>query len=414
MIYINIIWQLIVIDRCEFFERKLNTGNDILRYESFAAYHRFSLGSETSLDLEFMIHFRSFLHKPFKSLREGMWPNSAFLLFVGAIISLEEPEGLVTLNHVLFRRYVEARDPIQPWLVAFTRNGSKKCAKCIPVLEQVAARSEGYIFVGIVDQDREVFLTQDYGVEKNWTIFLFNKDGYHKLLFPCDYQKYYRLLLDNLPDAVLEADASWIESAERKPSAILFTSRFKVPNMWRAIAGFFQNRGLRIGLCTEQEMFQKFNVIRIPSVLYLNKSGSYPVQNVPDYKTLRKYLDAVRRNKVPPVPPKIQRLFLSSQFKQECKAGRICVFHVSQSLDPRFAMKETRFSDERLRFFSGTTDVPYEFMKQGELWIFDGNGTGLNPVTDIQELDDMIKFTVKGTIKWSPFGEYVKKKDENL
>ena len=71
-------------------------------------------------------------------------------------------------------------------------------------------------------------------------------------------------------------------------------------------------------------------------------------------------------------------------------------------------MRETRFSDERLRFFSGTKDLPYKFMKTDEIWIFNGDGTGLNPVTDIQELDDMIKFTLKGQIKWSPISEYEK------
>lgn len=47
-------------------------------------------------------------------------------------------------------------------------------------------------------------------------------------------------------------------------------------------------------------------------------------------------------------------------------------------------------------------------MKEDELWIFKGDGTGLNPVTDIQDLDDMIKFTLRGSIKWTPMSEYLR------
>ncbi|OHT13404.1 hypothetical protein TRFO_16362 [Tritrichomonas foetus] len=321
--------------------------------------------------------------------------------------SLEEPEGLVTLNRVLFRRYVETRDPSQPWLVAFVRNGSKKCAKCIPYLEQVAERSYGYMFVGIVDQDKEPVLTLDYNVQKNWTIFLFNKDGHTQIPYPCDPQKYYRLLVDNLPNYVLDADPSWIESSKKKPSAILFSSRFKVPHMWRAISGYFKDI-LRIGLCTESEFFDKFEITRTPAVLYINSSGKYLVQNVQDYKTLRNQLNLMRRNKLLEVKPNIQRFFLSSQFKDECKGDTICVFHSSRSIDQRFVLKETRFNDARLRFFSGFTDLPYKFMKENELWIFSGDGTGVNPVNDIQDLDDMIKFHLRGNIKWTPLQEYTK------
>jgi hypothetical protein len=329
-----------------------------------------------------------------------------FQLFLALLSAIEEPEGLVTMNRVFFRRYVEAREPYQPWLVAFTRNGSKKCRYCIPLLEQVAARSYGYLFVGKVDQDLEPLLAQDYGVERNWTIFLFNKDGHVKLTGLCDAQKYYRLLLDNLPNEVLDADPTWLQSSKTKPSAILFTSRFRIPPMWRAIAGYFKDKGLRVGLCTEQEYFDKFHVRTSPTVLYLNKSGEYPVENAQDYKTLRSYLNAVRRNKIPPVKPTVQRFFLASQFQDECKPGNICVFHASQSMDPRFALRETRFADPRLRFFSGLSDLPFKFVKEGEIWLFSGDRTGVTPVRDIQDLDDVIKFTLRGALRWTPIAEY--------
>ena len=254
-----------------------------------------------------------------------------YLFLAFSIEKLQEPEGVVELNRVLFRRYVEAREPSQPWLVAFIRNGSKKSAKCIPYLHQVAEKGYGFMFVGIVDQDKEPILSKDYGVQKNWTIFLFNKNGHQKLTQECNPTFYYRTLVDNLPqNAVLDADPSWIESSQKHPSAILFTSRFKVPNMWRAIGGYFQNRGLRIGLITEHEYIEQMNIRRLPTVLYLNASGSYPVENIPDFKTLRFYLNNVRNNKPPPVKTEIQRFFLSSQFKNECKPGLICVFHTAQ------------------------------------------------------------------------------------
>ena len=330
-----------------------------------------------------------------------------FSLFLARCFALEEPEGLISLNGALFRRYVQSRESYQPWLVAFTRNESEECEKCIPMLEQVASKCYGYMFVGTIDQDKEPLLTRDYKVKKNWTVFLFGKDGHKQVDFACDAQKYYRLLVDNLPNDVLDADASWVESSKKKPSAVLFTSRFRIPHMWRAIGGYFKNKGLTIGLCTEQEYFSKFNVTKTPTVLYMNKTGSYPVANVQDYKTLRSYLNHMRRNKIPPVKPTIERFFLARQFRDECKGDTICVFHTAQSIDPRFALRETRFADERLRFFSGSTDLPYKFMKQNEIWIFKGDGTGLNPVVDIQDLDDMIKFTLRGNIKWSPMSEYL-------
>jgi hypothetical protein len=329
-----------------------------------------------------------------------------FSLFFALTHSLEEPEGLISLNRNLFRRYVETREPYQPWIVAFTRNGSKKCAKCVPILEQVAARCYGYMFVGQVDQDREPLLAHDYDVSRNWTAFLFYKDGYVKITSPCDAHQYYRLLVDHLPNDVLDADPTWLESSQKKASVILFTSRFNIPHMWRAIGGYFRDRGLRVGLVTEPEFFVKFGVSASPTVLYLNKSGSYRVRNVPDYKALRNYLVALTKNRPPPVKPTIQRFFLASQFAEQCTGNRICVFHASQSIDPRFAVKETRFTDERLRFFSGSSDLPYPFMKENEVWIFKGDRTGLNPVTDFQDLDDMIKFTLRGTLKWTPMAEY--------
>jgi hypothetical protein len=262
------------------------------------------------------------------------------------------------------------------------------------------------MFVGKIDQDKDLLLAHDYDVKRNWTIFLFSRTGHVRLTEPCDAQHYYRLLVDNLPNDVLDADPSWVASSTKRPSAILFTSRFRVPHMWRAVGGYFKDRGLRIGLCTEHDYFEKFGVTAVPTILYLNKSGQYRVQNVPDYKALRSSLNQYRRNKPPLEKPVIQRFFLASQFRDECVGNRICVFHTSQSIDSRFALKETRFPDERLRFFSGSADLPYPFMKADELWIFSGDGTGINPVADIQDLDDMIKFTLKGSIKWTPLSDY--------
>ena len=327
-------------------------------------------------------------------------------LFIKYVKCLQEPEGVVQMNRVLFRRYVETRESYQPWLVAFTRNGSKKCSRCEPLLDEVASRCYGYMFVGKVDQDKEPLLAYDYDVQRNWTIFLFNKDGHTKITFPCDSQKYYKLLVDNLPTDVLDADPSWLESSKKKPSAVLFTSRFRIPHMWRAIGGYFKSKGLRIGLCTEQDYIDKFNIKRLPTVLYMNSSGHYPVQNVQDYKTLRSYLTSVFHNKPPPVKPKIQRFFLTSQFKEECKSGLICVLHASRSIDPRFTLKEIRFSDERLRFFSGLTDLPFKFIKENEIYIFNGNDNSIVSVDDIHELDEMIKFVIRGNIKWAPLSEY--------
>ena len=333
-----------------------------------------------------------------------------FFSFSLLINALEEPEGLISLNRVLFRRYVEARDSSQPWLVAFVRNGSKKCKKCIPYLEQVAEKSYGYMFVGIVDQDKEPILVHDYEVKKNWTVLLFNKAGYQQISIPCDPQKYYRMLVDSLPDNVLDADPSWVKSSKKKPSAILFTSRFKVPYMWRAISGYFKN-SLRIGLCTESDYFESFDVIHTPTIVYLNGSGMFPIHNaqiIQDYKTLRNYLDLFRHNKELPEKPQIQRFFLSEQFNEKCTGDTICVFHASRSIDPRFSLKETRFPDPRLRFFSGSSNLPYKFMKEDELWIIKGDKTGINPVTDFQDLDEMISYHLKGTIKWTPLSEYMK------
>lgn len=326
-------------------------------------------------------------------------------LLLFEIVSLEEPEGLISMDRVLFRRYVEARNPIQPWLVAFIRNGSKKCSRCVPYLEQVASRSYGYMFVGTVDQDKEPLLVKDYGVKKNWTLFLFDKNGHHQITFPCDPQRYYRLLVDSLPNEVLDVDPTWLKTSKKKPSAILFTSQFKVPHMWRAISGYFKGI-LRIGLCTENDYFEKFQITRTPTVLYLNSSGQYQVRNVQDYKTMRSYLELMRKNKPLPIKPVIQRFFLSSDFNEKCVDGTICVFHASKSIDTRFQLKETRFSDEKLRFFSGVNDLPYKFMKENDLWIFNGDRSGLIPVTDFQDLDEMIKFVLKGSIKWTPMSEY--------
>jgi len=329
-----------------------------------------------------------------------------FLYLLFSSYSLQEPEGVVELNRVLFRRYVETRESYQPWLVAFTRNGSKKCSRCEPILEEVAAKSYGYLFVGKVDQDKEPLLAMDYGVTRNWTVFLFNKDGHTKITFPCDSQKYYRLLIDNLPTDVLDADPTWIESAKKKFSVILLTSRFKVPYIWRAIGGYFKQKGLRVGLITEQEYIDKYNVKRLPTILYINSTGQYSIPSVQDYKTLRSYVSLTFNNKPLPVKPNIQRFFLTKQYKDECKKGLICVVHASRSIDPRFALKETRFSDDRVRFFSGFSDLPYKFIKEGEIWIFNGEGDSLVPVDGIHDLDEMLKFVLRGTIKWTPLSEY--------
>ena len=69
----------------------------------------------------------------------------------------------------------------------------------------------------------------------------------------------------------------------------LFLFSSLVDHLRRAIGGYFKEKGLRIGLCTEQEYFDKFNITRTPAVLYMNASGSYPVENVQITKFM-KYL----------------------------------------------------------------------------------------------------------------------------
>ena len=76
------------------------------------------------------------------------------------------------------------------------------------------------------------------------------------------------------------------------------------------------------------------------------------------------------------------------------------------SIDPRFTLREARFPDEKIRFFSGAIDLPYSFMKIDEIWIFNGDKTGAIPVDGIQDLDDELKFVLKGSLTWTPLSEF--------
>lgn len=316
-----------------------------------------------------------------------------------SVLCLEEPEGYIELNKVMFRRYVQARQPYQPWIVVFQKNNSKKIEKCAPILEELAEKSYGYFFFGKVDIKKEPLLAHDFGIKKKWQAVLFNKMGQILLDFPCDKTRYNKMLLESIPQEVQEADPSWLDSSKKKNSVVLFGKAFNVPTYWKAIGAYFKNKGLRVGLCTEPEYIAAFGAKpKGTTILYLNASGSYNIPYSTDYKRLRESIELAHANKPLPEKNTDERMFLSFKFKEKCKPGKICVFHVVKSIDPRYERKEIRFTDQRLIFFSGSNNLPYKFMEENSIWIFDGDGTKKYKVPSIQELDSAIKSALSGKL----------------
>ena len=321
-----------------------------------------------------------------------------------SIASLEEPEGYIQLNRVLFRRYVQGRAKYQPWIVVFQNNLSKKVETCTPILEELAEKSYGYFFVGKVDVKKEPVLAHNFKIKKKWTAFLFNKDGQHMINIPCDKGKYTKMLLDSLPEAVQDADQSWITSSRKKKSVILFGKKFNVPTYWRAIGAYFEDKNLRVGVCTEQDEMEKFGVkSKGTTILYLNSSGAYNIPYTSDYKALRNVIELANANK--PLPPKSndERFFLSTKFNEKCTKGKICVYHAVRSIDPRFERKEIRFTDPRIVFFSGTMEIPFKFIKEDEIWIISGDKLSGYKVNGIQELDNAIHSVLDNKTELTPF-----------
>jgi hypothetical protein len=324
-------------------------------------------------------------------------------LLFSCVLCLEEPEGYIELNRVMFRRYVQSRQPYQPWIVVFQNNISDKVNICTPIIEELAEKSYGYFFLGKVDVKKEPLLAHDFRIKSDWQAVLFNKDGHSFLNIPCDRTKYNRALLESIPQEVKEADPTWIESSKKKNSVILFGKAFNVPTYWKAIGAYFKKKGLRVGLCTEPEYITAFGVKRKgTTILYLNRSGSFKVPYTTDYKKLRDNIKTMNANK--PLPKRIieDRMFLSFKFKEKCTPGKICVFHAVRSIDPRFERKEIRFPDSRLIFFSGISDIPYSFIEENSIWILDGEGTKKYNVASIQELDSAIKSALSGKLAMKP------------
>lgn len=325
----------------------------------------------------------------------------ALLLLRG--LGLEELEGVIELDSLSFWKYVQTREPYQPWLVGFIRNGSKKCEECLPVLNAVADRCGGFMYVGTIDQDKEPIIAFDHGVKKNWTAVLFNGDGYRVLDIPCEEEKYYHLLADSLPNTIQEARPEWLKTSKKKPSLVFVKHVFKPNSLMKAVGAHFSRRGVRVGLCTERESFMKFGVRDEAKIVYINRTDTYNIPVLEDYKTLRRVIGSYVGNEAPAALPVPGRVLPGKRFEEECVTGTVCVVHASRTRSRLFELRRERFGDSRVRLFSGMRGLP-EFMGEGELWVIGGGGSPSVKVIGFNELDSEVERALRGEGVWNSTG----------
>lgn len=328
-------------------------------------------------------------------------------LLLSFIISLSETAGKVTtLTMENWDTLIEKRSSESVWMVMFTSESCPACKMTYPIFQKAAIESDGMVSFGTVRTDLEEGLRMKYNIQYLPTFLIFSKDGKSEYSGKRNERSFVNTAAKFIPDKTVQVESSW--KKDGIDSVILFTDKDKTPPIWAAISCEFQGK-IRVGITSEPDLSALYEIDKKPAIVLINQTHKIIYSGKLSFLSLHQTIvDFMHKEYVEPFQFNTE-FYLPEEYSEECNEFTgYCVIHAVPDLDPKMRSAHEKFKSNRLKFFYGDEDLPFGFIKKGDIFIFAPHRHSVMKVDSPNELIVSISSIFDGSAKWESLDYYNK------
>lgn len=328
-----------------------------------------------------------------------------FFLIAFATSAYVPPGEVVQLTQANWDAYVEQRSPDSVWMIMFSGDHCPACKVTYPIFRKAAAASDGMVNFGVVKSESDPALHMKFQIGVIPTFVLLHRGGRTDFTGARNERSMLNAAAKLIPDSSERITRDW---AQCDRFVALFTDKEKTPPMWAAISNEFRGR-VRVGTSSDDEVKNLFGVERSPEIVFKNETHTIVYNGRNSYGALRSavadFVDGVYEE---PIQFNTE-FFLPEEYEDEIDGfNGFCVIHNSFDLHPKLKSAQLKFGGSRMKFFYGDENLPFDFIKKGDLYIISPHKNGAVKVSNVEELDRMISEVIDGNVNWTPLEELEK------
>jgi hypothetical protein len=306
----------------------------------------------------------------------------------------------VPITRASFRRLVENRPKHEIWVMMLHTDTNFLSKKLYPLFVNASNLAGGMFRFGVIDTKREPLLARQFRLNEQPGYLVFSSKGQTQYTGSGDPEDIIQFASTFLTDRAIEIGDDWLDNP--RPSAILFTEKKETPILWVGVSHAFHKKNVRIGICRNHRLQQTYGFTHLPGILFVNKTLRYNYTGKITFPRIEseltkfidkglKFEDTSALNVVHP----------SAQFGQNCiGAITICVLNAKEEKDEAYEEIRRVFAHLKYKWFQGVKGLPFDFIRRGEVWIYNPRLDGLINVSHVPALADELRRVADGTMSW--------------
>ena len=334
-----------------------------------------------------------------------------FFSFFFSFIFCLNRNKVLELNYRGYRKNILNRTEDKTWIVLFYDEENKNQREVHQQFIKTASLSLDILNFASVDAKKNVQLAEDCNIfpQNLPKIMVYYYKGKTEYVGNKRPDKMATNLLKFLPPVTKNATFSWkkdlIDEKTKRKSAILFAYNESVPDFWNALAGHFQKDDINIGYSNNQTLFDMFEIIEVPAIIFLNQSGQYNYHGRTTFKILKEAIKSFifgrfKVNQENPKQIEKEPYYFSDEFEKVCFSHRsYCVVHASDMLDEEFEKIHDENNGKPFKWFYSGDGWPFSFIKENTIWIFNPRNKKVMKVNSMKELKSRIE-SIDGDYTW--------------
>lgn len=307
-----------------------------------------------------------------------------------------------------FKRLVINRPKQQVWMVMFFSSTCPACRNAMPKFEEASSLSGGIARFGFVNIEKCPETAKLFKIKSTPSFRIFHADGDVEYTDKKDAKAFLKGATSYLKDYSQEAEEKWFGDFIGHPSAILFTDDARSKSAWRGISSYFLSKSVRIGVCKNHELAEKFGVEKFPSIYFFNGTNTERFAGKGGFKEIKEAMEKFFEKKLTNKVYDPMAIMVPENFIEECVGGKAnCILAAMPSAPKGFIEMQKLYAHHKLKWFVGNQNLPFDVMKKKPaIWIYNPRKNAFVFVEKPENLRIELEHVLDGQAKWKKIEKF--------
>jgi len=298
-----------------------------------------------------------------------------------------------------FKRLVENRPKDEVWIVMLHTDSNFLSKKLHPKFIEASSLAGGMFRFGVIDTKAQPLLARSFNIKTQPSYIVFHQNGQSEYTGNGEPEDIIGFMSKYLEDDTKSVDEKWLSS--KKAQAILFTEKKETPLLWVGLSHVFKKKNVKIGVCKDPSLIKMFKIEKIPQIMFYNSTHSVSYSGKIEFAEIKRVFEDFAEGRYKIESKNTSAIMKSSMFTEECIGGlKTCVLHTKNELDEGFAELKKKYSIMDYKWFYGTDNLPWEFLKNQQYCIYNPKIDGFRFIDKLTNLGPELERVFGATVEW--------------